>query len=158
MILSGVILITEKLLMIYSGYNGEYWKENISSLKQSWSNTSYRQVCFHEKKILLYTSQKPPLLFLSPQIFIYWSWIFFISIIFSLHSQCLSAHSGLWCFLMHEPFARIYYFDFCHWLQCILLLLPASLLSLFSWSSFPSFSLFAEFIVRSRHNLISPKH
>lgn len=46
---------------------------------------------------------------------------FFETQLFSLHSQCLSAHSVLPCFLVHEPFARIYYFDFFHWLQCNLL-------------------------------------
>lgn len=36
-------------------------------LKQSWPNTSYRQVCFSETTFLLYTSQKSPLFFFLPR-------------------------------------------------------------------------------------------
>ena len=98
------------------------------------------------------TREVPHFSDLSPQIFIYCPWIFFLSITFQ--SSFSMPFCSLWAIVFSYAWTICSYllFDFYHWLQCNLLL-PASLLSLFSWFPFffPSFSPFPEFIIRSWH-------
>ena len=126
-------------------------------LKQSWPNTSYRQVCFSETTFLLYTSQKSPLFFFPPQIFIYGPCIFSPKsnfLVFILNSFLLNLSYTVFLCMNHLlifiTLISVTDFYASFFFECLFL-------SLLSQFSFLFFVLSLSWVhVRSWHNLTSP--